>query len=122
MIVIDASVVLEILERSDIGVELKNAVEGLMLDAPHMIDIEVAHVLRRWARIGKMTEREAEGALAVFLGMPIRRHPHQQLLPDIWSLRHNLTAYDAAYLALARHLDAELLTMDEGLKKRSKRR
>jgi predicted nucleic acid-binding protein len=54
--------------------------------------------------------------------MPITRYPHASILPEIWKLRHNLTAYDAAYLALARLLDAELLTMDDGLRKLGKRR
>jgi predicted nucleic acid-binding protein len=122
MIVVDASAVLEILLRSEIGERLEAAVSGLTLEAPHILDIEVAHVLRRWAASGKMTSGQATEALALFLEMPIRRHPHTHLMPEIWKLRHELTAYDAAYLALARRLDAELLTTDDGLRKRAKRR
>jgi predicted nucleic acid-binding protein len=54
--------------------------------------------------------------------MTITRCSHTNLLDAIWSLRHNLTAYDAAYLALARLLDAELITMDNGLRKRATRK
>ena len=122
MIVVDASSVLEILEQTETGVRLGDALANTTIDAPHLIDLEVANVLRRWTRNGKMTESDAVRALEAFAAMPIRRHPHQHLLSEIWRLRHNLTAYDGAYLALAWSLDAELITMDEGLRKRAKRR
>ena len=122
MIVIDASAVLEILRQSPVGIGLFEALDGRELDAPHLIDLEVANAVRRWVSRGEVSEAFAARALDSFLTIPITRHPHFPLLGEIWALRHNLTAYDAAYLALAWHLDAELLTMDEGLKKRSKRR
>jgi predicted nucleic acid-binding protein len=121
MIVIDASAVLEILKQTPVGLNLQEILGDRFLDAPHVIDLEVANVLRRWVFSGAMTDIDAKRALDSFLAMPITRHPHTNLLPEIWKLRHNLTAYDAAYLALARFLGAELLTMDDGLSKRAKR-
>jgi predicted nucleic acid-binding protein len=122
MIVIDASAVLEILKRTAIGLELIPVVAGREQHAPHLIDLEVANALRRWEAQGEMSAYDTQTAFDVFLSMRIRRYPHTNLLPEIWRLRRNLTAYDAAYLALAKFLDAELLTTDEGLRKRAKRR
>jgi predicted nucleic acid-binding protein len=122
MIVIDASAVLEILKRTATGLELIPVVAGREQHAPHLIDLEVANALRRWEAQGEMSAYDTQTAFDVFLSMRIRRYPHTNLLPEIWRLRRNLTAYDAAYLALAKFLDAELLTTDEGLRKRAKRR
>ena len=57
----------------------------------------------------------AEEAIAAFLDLDLARYPHDALLPRIWALRKNVTACDAAYLALAEALDAPLLTTDEKL-------
>jgi len=65
---------------------------------------------------------EAAGIVGAFLALGIARYPHTPLLDGIWALRHNLTAYDAAYLVLAKALGAELLTMDSGLRGMSARR
>ena len=80
--------------------------------APALIDLEFANVLR-----GLLTKRTialaaAEFALAEFLQAPIDRHSHWSLVPRVWELRHNLTAYDAAYVALAEALGADLLSID----------
>jgi predicted nucleic acid-binding protein len=117
VIVVDASVVVEVLLRSDAGIELE---ERLFdgddpLHAPHMLDIEVANALRRCTLRGDLDQRQGRDALADLAAMAIERHGHQPLLERIWQLRHNLTAYDAAYLALAERLDAPLLTCDAGL-------
>ena len=117
MIVVDASVVVEVLLRSDAGVGLEERLfEGDdPLHAPHMLDVEVANALRRCALHGDIDERHGRDALADLAAMSIERHGHQPLLERIWQLRHNLTAYDAAYLALAESLGAPLLTCDAGL-------
>jgi predicted nucleic acid-binding protein len=60
-------------------------------------------------------ERGAQ-ALSDLADLPLRRYAHDFLLPRIWELRSNVTAYDAAYLALAEALDAPLLTRDAGLR------
>ncbi len=117
MIVIDASALLEVLKVTEVGLELGPLLIGRELHAPHLLDLEVTQALRRLTLRGEITRLEAHRALESFLEMPIIRHAHTPLLHEIWALRHNLTAYDAAYLALARSLGAKLLTMDSGLRK-----
>ena len=64
---------------------------------------------------GEIDDRRGREAMADLADMPIRRYPHDVLLPRVWDLRHNLTAYDAAYVALAEALDAPLVTRDRRL-------
>ncbi len=117
MIVIDASALVDVLLQAP-GTE---ALEGWLyepgqtLHAPHLIDIEVAHALRRHVSNGAMDGERGLAALSDFSDFPLRRYPHAHLLPRIWELRNNLTAYDAAYVALAETLDAPLLTRDRRL-------
>ena len=85
------------------------------LGAPHLLDVEVAQVIRRYAAKGQIEDHRGREALADLAIFPIRRYAHDLLLPRIWELRHNLTAYDAAYVALAEALDAPLLTRDKRL-------
>ena len=121
MTVIDASAVLEILGQTQTGLELM-AVLSPDLHAPQIIDLEVANAIRRWEMSGLIGRRDGAAILEVYLAMNIRRYDHKPLLGEVWALRHKLTAYDASYLALARSLGAELLTMDDGLRKASTRR
>ncbi len=88
---------------------------GQTLHAPHLLDVEVAQVLRRYAGSGVLDQVRAEEAFEDLLDLPLRRYPHHVLLPRVWELRNNLTAYDAVYVALAEALDAPLLTRDERL-------
>ena len=88
---------------------------GDPLHAPHMLDIEVAHALRRCALHGDIDGRRGRASLGILAAMSIERHGHQPLLERMWQLRHNLTAYEAAYLALAESLGAPLLTRDSAL-------
>ena len=117
MIVVDASVVVEVLLRSEAGAALEDLLfeSDEALHAPHMLDVEVAHALRRCALHGDIDERRGRTSLGNLAAMSIERHGHQPLLERMWQLRHNLTAYDAAYLALAERLDAPLLTRDAAL-------
>jgi predicted nucleic acid-binding protein len=117
MIVLDASAALELLINAPLApyVAEKVFAPGITLHAPHLLDLEIAQVLRRLLR---QSEIDEERALMVFEDLDdlaINRYPHQLLLPAIWSLRDNATAYDAAYLALAEELDATLLTCDHAL-------
>ncbi len=88
---------------------------GETLHAPHLIDVEVAQVLRRYAANVEVDSARCGAALGDWMEFPVRRYPHDVLLPRIWGLRDNLTAYDAAYVALAEALDARLLTRDRRL-------
>jgi len=117
VIVVDASAALEVLLRTP----LARIAERRLLDprqtlhAPHLIDLEIAQVLRRYCAVGDLTGRRAREALADFVDLPVTRYPHQPFLDRIWDLRHNLTAYDAAYIALAEVLHAPLVTCDRAL-------
>jgi predicted nucleic acid-binding protein len=115
--VVDASAALEVLLRTPAApaVEERLFASGETLQAPHLIDLEVAQVLRRYAVAGQITGDRGRIALADFTDFPIHRYPHGILLSRIWELRSNLTAYDAAYVALAEALDAPLLTRDQRL-------
>lgn len=117
MIVVDASAVLEVLLQTPAAARVTRRIfaPGETLHAPHLIDVEIAQVVRRYARAGAISPDRGAEALADLADLPLSRYPHFVLLPRIWQLRHNLTAYDAAYLALAEALDAPLLTRDRAL-------
>ena len=117
MIVVDASAVLEVLLQTPAGLQISRRIfaPGETLYAPHLLDVEIAQVLRRYARSGVISADRGAVALTDLADLPLNRYPHYVLLPRIWQLRHNLTAYDAAYLALAEALDAPLLTRDRAL-------
>ena len=117
MIVVDASALLEVLFRTPAAdaVEDRLFAAGQTLHAPHLLDVEAAQVIRRYAANGEIDAERGRLALDDLADFPLRRYPHDFLLPRIWSLRNNLTAYDAAYVALAEALDAPLLTRDRRL-------
>ena len=85
------------------------------LHAPHLIDLEIAQVLRRYVRSAIISAERGAEALTDLIDFPLTRYPHLVLLMRIWQMRHALTAYDAAYLALAEALDATLVTRDHAL-------
>ena len=85
------------------------------LHAPHLLDLEVTQVLRRLARQGVVSLRRANEAVRDLLDLRITRYPHTLLVPEIWQLRHNFSAYDAAYIVLAEKLGAALVTRDAQL-------
>ncbi len=117
MIVVDASALLEVLLRTPAGPDLEDRLfaPGQTLHAPHLLDVEVAQVIRRYAAHGEIGVERARLALVDVADLPLRRYPHDFLLPRIWELRNMMTAYDAAYVALAEALDAPLLTRDRRL-------
>ena len=118
MIVIDASAVLELLLNSTTGVRVSQRIFDTdeSLHAPHLLDLEVAQVLRRYAAMKELTGERATQAMDDFSNLPISRYAHIDLLPRIWQLRSSVTAYDAAYVSLAEMLDATLLTCDVKLR------
>lgn len=117
MIVVDASAIVELVLNTARGRRVASRIESpdVSLHAPHLVDLEVAQVLRRFAISGAIDERRAAAALRAFRDLDIERHPHEPLLERIWALRSNLTAYDAAYVALAEVLGATMLTCDRKL-------
>jgi predicted nucleic acid-binding protein len=117
VIVVDASAALEALLRTPAAGEVEKRLfdPGETLHAPHLIDLEVAQVLRRYASTGQVDADRCRAALSDLADFPLTRYPHDFLLPRIWELRANLTAYDASYIALAEILGAVLLTGDERL-------
>lgn len=117
MIVVDASALLEALLRTSAAkaVEDRLFAARQTLHAPHLLDVEVAQVIRRYAANGEIDAERGRMALADLADFPLRRYPHDFLLPRIWDLRNNLTAYDAAYVALAEVLNAPLVTRDRRL-------
>jgi predicted nucleic acid-binding protein len=117
MMVIDASAAIELLLASPRGrrVGARLASPSLSLHAPHLLDLEVAQAIRRYAAAGVIDGGRGRTALDLLELLDIERYGHTELLQRVWSLRANLTAYDAAYVALAEALDAPLLTCDRPL-------
>ena len=89
--------------------------DGQQSHAPHLLDLEVAQVVRRYWRAGSITPSRGEQALRDLVDFPVERHSHEPLIGRIWQLRNNVTAYDAAYIALAEALEAPLVTLDVAL-------
>jgi predicted nucleic acid-binding protein len=114
MIVIDASALLDVLLRTPTAPAIEDRLfeSRQTLHAPHLIDVEVAQVVRHYATSGEIDSARGQTILADLADMPMQRYPHGFLLPRVWDLRNNLSAYDAVYVALAEALDAPLLTRD----------
>jgi predicted nucleic acid-binding protein len=117
VIVLDASAVVELVLATDVGQEVARRIAdpALGLHAPQLLDVEVAQVVRRYELTGQVTGERGRLAIESLAALDVERHDHAPLLPRIWALRLNLTAYDAAYVALAELLDAPLLTRDRRL-------
>ena len=114
MIVLDASATVDWLLQTSAGRHIEQRIYSAKnsLHAPHLLDIEVAQVFRRLVREGAVSAQRADEALRDLLDLRLVRYPHWLVLPRVWQLRHNLSAFDAAYVALAEKLGAPLITRD----------
>jgi predicted nucleic acid-binding protein len=117
MPVIDASVLVEYFGAGEYAA---TAWERMLqcrhaLWAPHLIDAEVGHSLRRAVRLGDLEAEGARQGLEFMSDLPLRRVPHEKLLGLAWELRDNVSFYDALYVSLARALDEPLITFDARL-------
>ncbi len=116
ILVVDASVVVDLLARfCPQPIEALLRAPDTVLTAPELIDIEVLHALRKLDRTGLIPVGRKAGLPHSIQALRIRKYRHANLLAGIWSLRKNLTAYDAAYVVLARLLNATLVTRDTQL-------
>lgn len=118
MIVVDASAMVELLLDTELGRRVDERILGVdSRHAPHLLDVEVTQVLRRFALAGQVSVARAREAIDDLTSFPMARHGHASLLERVFELRTNLTAYDAVYLALAEALTATLVTCDKALAK-----
>lgn len=114
-LVVDASVAVEYLLRTELGRSIADRLEREDLVAPELLDAEVLAVLRRAWLAGQLGEGRAAEALHDLLAWSVRRIPHETLVMAAWSFRQNVSGYDAFYLATARIFEAPLLTADSPL-------
>ena len=119
MLVLDASALLRALLPGTDPDLIARLGSDRDLHAPHLLDLEIVSALRRLNRSRRLSADRARDALTDLSDLNLTRYPHELLLPRIWQLRENLTAYDAAYVALAEALEAPLLTADARLARSS---
>jgi len=117
VIVADASVILELLLNTETGAAVADRLlaPSETVAVPQLLDLEVLQVIRRYRLAGELDDVRGRQVIDDLHDLPLERYPHVPLLDRIWELRNNLTAYDAAYVALAEALDAPLLTRDARL-------
>jgi predicted nucleic acid-binding protein len=116
VIVVDASVLsVGLADDGEDGDTVRQHLEGEVLAAPEIVDLEIVSVVRKLVTRGELPVRRATLALADLVALPLTRAPHRPLLDRCWALRDNLTPYDAAYVALAELLGCPLVTADARL-------
>ena len=116
MLVVDTSAILEVIAGQRPPPALaERLTRDADLHAPHLIDVEMLHALRRLTLAGALTADRAQDARTDFGDLTIVRYPHEPLADRAWALRDNLTAYDAVFVALAEAMDVPLVTCDARL-------
>lgn len=110
--VADASVLVNLLLDESWGGGTEHIFGARRVSAPAHVDAEIMHALRRLVHLGAVGESDAVGALGLVAAMPLTRVPLPPLTQVAWSMRDNLSAYDALYVALARVLECDLYTAD----------
>jgi len=114
-LVVDASAVAEILFGTEAGRRAATMIDGHVLLAPQHLTAEVASVIRGWALSRQITDEQALRGFTEFDELDVEQVPMISLLPDVYALRHNISAYDAMYVVLARAMQCRLLTLDARL-------
>lgn len=117
MIVIDASALLDALQQEPLFDNLKMVMEQHELIAPDHLDIECLHALRKLERLGQISQNQALGIIDTLRNIACIKFSVQPIMTEIWSLRQNFTAYDAAYVAIALDTNSKLITHDLKLAK-----
>lgn len=112
MMVVDASVLVEVVLGNRAAAARLQDLGGRRLIAPELLDVEFANALKGHERAGRLDRATATALVRSLLHLPLRRVSHRLLLPDAWELRHRLSTYDAFYVALARRLDVPVITCD----------
>jgi predicted nucleic acid-binding protein len=116
VLVVDASVLATVVaDGGTDGRRLRQRLRGETLAGPDLLRVEVTSVLRRQAGRGALSPEQADAALVDLLAVPVIAFPTAPLLPRVWELRHDLTAYDGCYVALAEAVGCSLLTADRRL-------
>jgi predicted nucleic acid-binding protein len=115
VIVLDSSVVIDAFQDQACAEKLRSLFLTETFVAPDHISLEVLYTLRRFELEDKITFTFANQCLTVFEAMPLQRNSCTEMVHDIWALRHNVTAYDAPFVIMAKQLDAPLLTHDRKL-------
>src|SRR5262244_3848600 len=119
MIVLDASMVVELLTHDILADSIRSelAKRNESISVPHLIDVKVISALRRLVTGQRIDSHHSQQFLAELVALPAERYSHTPLIGRIWELRHNFTAYDAAYIALAEATGSILYTSDEKLRR-----
>ena len=116
MIVVDTSAVIAaLIGRPNVRGLIERIRSDGDLHAPHLVDVEFQHALWRLVASGAISDDRAADARVDFAQLAVVRYPHVSLAGRMWELRHNVTAYDAAFVALAEALEAPLVTCDARL-------
>jgi predicted nucleic acid-binding protein len=114
-VVVDASALVKAMMAPPGDALRATTARQTVLHAPCLLDAEVVHSVRRLERLGRVRDAGGRAGLGYLRALPVRRHGMEELTSRMWQLRHNLGAYDAAYVALAEGLSLDLLTADRRL-------
>jgi predicted nucleic acid-binding protein len=119
-VVVDASAIVTLLIDPDAaGERIASRLASAQLHAPDHLAVEVTNVLRRRRNADQLTNTEARLAFDAFRSIPVQLWPFEALAERAWGLGHNLSSYDAAYVALAEQIGAPLVTGDARLSRAS---